>query len=162
MTGSLVRKASLLLLVGATEVVAQPAGFSVHWPGGQRTISAADINTLPRRSAPVTMGTGDTSTVSDVSLWDVIMKAGAVPENASGRQRGVAYVKLTGADGQNAVVALVEIDPSFSPRPVLLVDTRGGRPLDSSEGPWRVIIPTDLRHSRWIRGLSRVSIEIVK
>jgi hypothetical protein len=114
MTRSLIRLVSLPLLLGAHELTAESGDISIHWVGGQRTLAAADIRTLPRRTAVVTMGTGDTSTISGVSLWDIIKKAGAFPENASGRQRGVAYLKLTGADGQNAVMALVEIDPSFS------------------------------------------------
>jgi len=78
-------------------------------------------------------------------------------EKASGRQRAVIYVKLTGADGQSAVVALVDVDPTFSKRVVLVADRRDGKPLDAAEGPWRVFIHEDLRHARWIRGL--VSIE---
>ena len=88
-------------------------------------------------------------------------KAGVPPTEASGRQRAVMYVKLTGADGQNAVVALVEIDPGFSRRVFLVADRRNGQPLNAVEGPWRAIIPDDQRHARWIRGLVAVTVSSV-
>ena len=72
------------------------------------------------------------------------------------------YVKLTGADGQSAVLALVEIDPSFSKRVVLLADRRNGKALDAAEGPWRAFIPDDLRHARWVRGLVAVEVLTIK
>jgi hypothetical protein len=72
------------------------------------------------------------------------------------------YVKLTGADGQSAVVALAEIDPSYSKRVVLVADRRNGKLLDASEGPWRVFVPDDMRHARWIRGLISVEVLVAK
>ena len=93
--------------------------------------------------------------------WDVLQKAGVPPAEASGRQRAVMYVKLTGADGQNAVAALVEIDPGFSRRVFLLADRRNGQPLNAVEGPWRAIIPDDQRHARWIRGLISIAVSTV-
>ena len=86
-------------------------------------------------------------------LWDLLRLAGVPAETASGRQRAVMFVKLTGADGPSAVVALVDIDPSFFKRVILVADRRNGKPLNAEEGPWRVFIPDDVRHARWIRGL---------
>jgi len=42
------------------------------------------------------------------------------------------------------------------------VDIGEGGPLDDVEGPWRAIIPDDLRHARWIRGLVTISVESLK
>ncbi len=105
---------------------------------------------------------GDSISLSGVRLWDVLQKAGTPSAEASGRQRAVMYIRLTGADGQSAVVSLVEFDPSFSSRVVLLVDRRQGKPLDESEGPWRAILPDDRRHARWIRGLAAISVETLQ
>jgi hypothetical protein len=30
--------------------------------------------------------------------------------------------------------------------------------LDATEGPWRVFVPDELRHARWIRGLTRIDV----
>ncbi|MFO0893059.1 MAG: molybdopterin-dependent oxidoreductase, partial [Isosphaeraceae bacterium] len=55
------------------------------------------------------------------------------------------------ADGYRAVFALPELDPDFTDRPVLLADRRDGRPLPGKDGPLQVIVPSDKRHSRWVR-----------
>jgi hypothetical protein len=130
---------------------------------GERTValSRTDLAKLPRRTTQIGEGT-DTATMSGVGVWDVLELAKAVPPAASGRQRAVMYLRLTGADGQDAVIALVEVDPSFSGRVAILADQRSGRPLDAVEGPWRVILPNDLRHARWLRGLVAIAVETVK
>jgi len=66
------------------------------------------------------------------------------------------------ADGQNAVVALVEVDPSISPRMFLIADRQADRALAGVEGPWRAIIPDDRRHARWILGLVSNTVETLQ
>lgn len=146
---------------GQTSGPSRVAGsISIRSEAGELIVSPADAMKLPRQDQRlVPEGGGEAATVSGVRLWDLLQLAGAPPSTASGRQRAVIYVKLTGADGQSAVVALVEVDPSFSKRTVIVADRRNGRLLDSAEGPWRVFIPDDMRHARWIRGL--VAIEVV-
>ncbi|MEQ1689882.1 MAG: hypothetical protein ABMA00_01245 [Gemmatimonas sp.] len=148
-------------LRGQTSNVSPPPGsIVVARDGRQMILLPADLAKLPRRDVRVVAeGTGDSATVSGVDLWDVLQAVSVPVAEASGRQRAVMYVRLKGSDGQNAVLALVEVDPGFSRRTVLVASQRNGKLLDESEGPWRVIIPDDLRHARWIRGL--VAVEIV-
>ncbi|HTE47987.1 MAG TPA: molybdopterin-dependent oxidoreductase [Gemmatimonadaceae bacterium] len=128
----------------------------------QTVLSPTDLASIARRSYRVAAeGSTDSATVSGVTLWDILQKSGIPSAEASGRQRAAMYVQLTGADGQTAVIALVEIDPSFSRRSVIVVDRRNGQPLDAVEGPWRAIVSDDLRHARWIRGLSTIDIKTV-
>jgi Oxidoreductase molybdopterin binding domain len=150
-----------LSLHGQSPSVAPPPGsLTVTRDGRQSILTPADLAKLPHRDVRVIAeGATDSATVSGVNLWDILQAAGAPPTEASGRQRAVMYVRLKGGDGQNAVLALVEVDPGFSRRTVLVADHRNGKLLDESEGPWRVIIPDDQRHARWIRGL--VGVEIV-
>ncbi|MBC8088685.1 MAG: hypothetical protein H7Z40_15585 [Phycisphaerae bacterium] len=126
----------------------------------ERAFSRAELGKITRHDYRIlSEGSGDSATVSGVNLWDILQLAGVPSPEASGRQRVVTYVRMAGADGQNAVVSLAEIDPGFSRRVAVVADTRNGKLLDSSEGPWRVFIPDDMRHARWIRGL--VSLEVV-
>jgi hypothetical protein len=135
----------------------------VRSEGRQSTLTVTDLAALPRREIRVVAeGSSDSATVSGVTLWDVLQKAGLPPAEASGRQRAVMYVRLTGVDGQSAIFALVEIDPGFSRRSVLLADRRNGQSLDAVEGPWRAIVPDDLRHARWIRGLVTIDVGTLK
>lgn len=126
-------------------------------------VSPAELAKLPRHEQRLdTEGASEGATVSGVLLWDLVQLLGVPSPKASGRQRAVMYIKLTGADGQSAVLALVDVDPSFSKRLVLVADRRNGQPLDAAEGPWRVFIPDDLRHARWIRGLAAIEIVAIK
>lgn len=131
----------------------------VHAGSRDTSLSAADLRSLARHQLKVAAeNSGDSATVSGFALWDVLQKAGVPSPEASGRQRAASYVRLVGADGQTAFFALVELDPGFSRKTVLLGDQRDGRPLDAVEGPWRVFAPDDLRHARWIRGLGRIDV----
>jgi hypothetical protein len=146
---------------GQAPTSAPPSGsITVARDGRLSIVTPSDLARLPRRDVRVVAeGAVDSVTVSGVNLWDILQSVGVPSAEASGRQRAVMYVRLKGSDGQNAVLALVEVDPGFSRRTVLVADRRSGKSLDESEGPLRVIIPDDQRHARWIRGL--VSVEVV-
>lgn len=137
-----------------------PGSITVRSEDRQSILSPADLAKAARHEYRIAAeGSKDSVTVSGVSLWDILQLAGMPSPEASGRQRGVMFVRIAGADGQNAVFALAELDPTFTHRIVLVADRRSGQPLDAAEGPWRVFAPDDLRHARWIRGL--VMIELV-
>ena len=122
-------------------------------------LTETDLRALPRHQLRVAAeNSTDSSTVSGISLWDVLQKAGMPSPEASGRQRAATYVRLVAADGQTALFALVELDPGFSRKTVLVADQRNGQPLDASEGPWRVFVPDDARHARWVRDLVRIDV----
>jgi hypothetical protein len=160
-------KLSILLLAAALLVrgFTPPAkgALTVRSGGRDSVLSPAQLATIPRHDLRVAgENSTDSATVSGVTLWDVMQKAGVPSAAASGRQRGSMYVRLKGADGQSAVFGLVEIDPSFSKRMVLVADRRNGQPLDDVEGPWRAFVPDDIRHARWIRGLVLVEVDTLK
>lgn len=149
------------LAVAASAPAQSTGALDVVVGGKTTTISAADLRALKRTSVRIA-DTGDSTTMSGISLWDVLQKVGTPPAEASGRQRAATYVKLTGTDGVSAVIALVEVDPSFTRRVVLLADQRNGKALDAVEGPWRSILPDDIRHARWIRNLKTITVETVR
>lgn len=156
---------ALLCIAGspawAQKINSSDGAITVRYPAHTVVLSRSDLSSLPRQTTRIVDG-ADTSSVSGVSLWDVLQKAGTPSAEASGRQRAVMYIRLTGVDGASAVVALVDVDPGFSHRSVLLADRRGDRPLDDAEGPWRAIFPDDARRARWIRGLVSIAVETVK
>lgn len=166
---AIVRKAHVAILIAAVTTLTGNAAaqakdaLTIRSAGHDSVLSAAQLAALSRHDLRVAgENSTDTATVSGVALWDLLQLAGVPPANASGRQRGASYVRLKGADGQSAVFGLVEIDPSFSKRAVLIADRRNGQPLDAAEGPWRAFVPDDLRHARWIRGLVLVEVDTIK
>lgn len=136
--------------------------ITITYAGQEHLLSADEIRALPRKEIELKDKTGGVSLVSGVSLWDVLQKVKIPPAEASGRQRGAMYLCLTGADGQSAALALAEIDPGFSKNLALLIDQRDRQPLDPVEGTWRVILPEDIRHARWIRGLVKIRIATIE
>lgn len=137
-----------------------PGTLTLRAAGRTLVLSVAELAALPRVDIQLAGDApGDSSTVSGVRLWDVIQRLGVPAAEASGRQRAVMSVVLTGRDAQRAVLALVEVDPSFSIETILLAERRNGAPLADVEGAWRAIVPNDRRHARWIRDV--VGIEVV-
>src|SRR5271166_2166669 len=63
-------------------------------------------------------------------------------------------------DGYRVLFSIAEFDTAFSDRVILLADRRDGKPLDSREGPLRIVVPGDKRHARWIRGVT--TLEVLK
>lgn len=160
MVGALMLASTQMLQAQSATPVRAAGSITVRVDEKERVFSRAELGKLARHDYRIlSEGTGDSATVSGVNLWDILELTGVPSAEASGRQRVVMYVRLAGADGQNAVVSMVEIDPGFSRRVAVVADTRNGKPLDPSEGPWRAFFPDDLRHARWIRGL--ISLEVV-
>ena len=155
--------AVVLLIPGGTSARVQSGSIKIRAEGQELALSSSDLAKLKRHELRMSAEGGEEAdTLSGVLLWDLLQLAKVPSPNASGRQRAAMYVKVTGADGQSAVLALVEIDPSFSKRLILVADRRNGTTLNAEEGPWRVFIPDDLRHARWIRGLVAIEILTVK
>lgn len=162
--------AIVVLSAAASSVQAQAAAATtpkgslrIRANGHETLLSASDLAALPHHDLRAAgENSTDSATVSGVALWDILQKAGVPPAEASGRQRAAMFVRLRADDGQTAVFALVELDPGFSRKTVLVADRRDGQALDGVEGPWRVFAPDDLRRARWIRGLVAIDVDTPK
>ena len=127
---------AVLLFASLTTAQTNSGSITIRVAGQTLVLSPSELEKVTRHDHRV-----EADTLLGVKLWDLLQLAKAPSPNASGRQRAVMYLKLTGADGQSAVVALVEIDPSFSKRVALVTDRRNGKVLDAAEGPWRSSFP---------------------
>jgi len=68
------------------------------------------------------------------------------------------YVVVEAKDGYQAVFALPEFDPAFTDNVIVLADTRDDKPLNDVEGPFRMIVPADKRHARWVRQVTAITL----
>jgi len=139
--------------------------------GPPRTFTAADLARLARDSCTATAH-GVTAHYTGVRLATVLRVAGAWPgtrdpardamAGAAGGLRGAAlarYVVVTGADGYRAVFALAELDSATSgSAPALLVDRADGAPLAATDGPLRIVAPSDRRPARWVHGVASIDV----
>jgi DMSO/TMAO reductase YedYZ molybdopterin-dependent catalytic subunit len=141
---SLAQNAETGLAVGGD--VRQPLVYSLEELAG-----------LPHVSMPCRSG-GAAATCSGVSFYELLKRAGApLDEELMGRAVA-SYVVAHGRDGFQAVFALAEIDPGISDNRVLAVDKIDGKPLDSTQGPLRLVTSQDKRASRSVRTLIRIEL----
>ncbi|MFC4819270.1 molybdopterin-dependent oxidoreductase [Dokdonella ginsengisoli] len=93
-----------------------------------------------------------------VRLIDLLREAG-VPTGDTLRGPALAlYVRIDAADGYRAVYALAELDAGFRDGEVILADRRDGKPLDTKEGPFRIVAPGEKRPARWVRQVTAIDV----
>ena len=152
------------LLVTASALAAEPVASVVPTKvsvGGEishpLTLDATALAALPHVIVQAS-DHGVTGSWSGVPLSAILTAAG-IPLGEALRGKNMAlYVRISAADGYHVVYALAELDPQFRDEPVILADQHDGKPLDSKEGPFRVVAPTDKRPARWIRQVVRIDV----
>jgi hypothetical protein len=150
-----------LLVLAASCTLAQEIKIRTE-DGATRALSAADLSALPHRVLEVKDHDGKPLKFDAIPLKAVLEKAG-VPLGDSLRGRRMALCLLVqAADGYSAVIALAEIEPSFTTGEVFLADGRDRKPLDAKEGPLRIVIPGDKRMGRWVRQVTALKIVAVQ
>lgn len=124
------------------------------------TLTAADLDRMPRTSVALTQEDGKTVSYEGVLLYDLLVKAG-VPFGKGMAGKGMAgYLTATGRDGYVVVFALAEIDPAFSGSRIIIADKADGAPLPDKQQPFRIVAPQDKMHARSIYSL--VKLEVVR
>ena len=114
-------------------------------------LSKADLSALKKASVTVSDEHGTQAVYAGVPLVQLLARAGAPLGKELRGQKLKLYVVVKAADGYEAVFALAELDPEFTDKVVLLADQRDGSPLSAQEGPFRIVIPGEKRHARWVR-----------
>ncbi|HEY0790384.1 MAG TPA: hypothetical protein VGD78_04900 [Chthoniobacterales bacterium] len=127
-----------------------------------RRLSFAELQHLPRTEVRTKDAhDGARETLYGGVLLAEVLKAGGLsfePGMATARENARASLLVEAADGYRAVFALAELDPTLTSGLVLLADTRDGRPLDSVEGPWRIVVASDKRPTRWVRRVTALTV----
>jgi DMSO/TMAO reductase YedYZ molybdopterin-dependent catalytic subunit len=126
--------------------------------GKRVSLSAQDWEKLPRRQVEVKGQDGKTVRYEGVPLVEVLRRAGVPFDKHLRGPRVANYVLIEAADGYRAVFALAEVDPSMTDQVNLVADRRDGKVLEEAVGPYRLVVPGDKLHSRWVRQVVRVSV----
>jgi hypothetical protein len=122
-------------------------------------VTADVLGGLPRSMVNVEAhGDFPAATYEGVLLGELLRKYGA-PAGESIRGSALRLVVVaTAADGYQVAFALPELDPAFTTDVVLLADRKDGKPIAGAEGPFRLIVPNENRHSRWLRQLTTIEL----
>lgn len=121
-------------------------------------VGAATFAGLHRQTLKVQEEDGETATYSGVYLDDALVAAGAPSGMAVHGASVATYVLVRASDGYRALFSLAEVDPAFTDRIFLLADQRNGVALPANLGPYRIIVPGEHRHARWIRSVTVIDV----
>lgn len=162
MPGWKVRVGGMLaaLALFAAPAAAQTAPRPTHTPlvPVRIVLSPASFAGLPRISETVKEENGATVVYSGVNLDAVLIAAGAPRASGISGPALASYVLVRAADGYQAVFALPELDAAFTDRVILLADRREGAPLPAEIGPYRIVVPGEGRHARWVHSVLEVDL----
>jgi hypothetical protein len=120
-------------------------------------VVASDIAAMPHQKIAVDAH-GKAVSFEGVPLRLVLEKAGVVFGNSMHSKKLTSYLLVEAADGYRVVFALPELDPEFTDRVILLADRADGRPLDSKDGPFRIVVPGEKRMARWVRQVTGLKV----
>lgn len=122
-------------------------------------LDTATLAALPRETVAATAH-GKPLRCDGVALLTLLRASGAMPAEPLRGPQLARYVLVDARDGDRAVYALAELDPTLGNRRVYLVDRCDGRPLADDDGPLRLIAPDESRAARWVRGVEAITVVV--
>ncbi len=125
-------------------------------------IKKSDLAKLPRRDVKAKNHDGAETTFSGVDLREVLKLAGAKFGEDGKKSNLNSYLIVEAADNYRAVFAMLEVEPDFTDKIVLLADARDGKPLSKDEGTFRLVVPDEKKQARWVRQVVALKIMSVK
>lgn len=126
------------------------------------TLDAAALELLPHQTVKAKEHDGQEAEWNGIPLYQILQHAG-FPLGDSLRGPALAkYVLVTAADGYRAVFSLPELDPRCTDAPVILATDHNASPLPPEQGPWRLVLPKEKRHFRWVRQVVRMEVREVR
>jgi glucose/arabinose dehydrogenase len=141
-------------------VRAAPPPLTVTNAAGKSATVSPDLwKKLPRRQVQVKDPAGKAATYEGVPLAELLKPAGVKLGKELRGPLMANFLLVEAADGYRVVFALPEVDPHRTDNVILLADRRDGKALDAKEGPYRVIVPHERTHSRWVRQVTRLVIQ---
>jgi len=120
--------------------------------------TASDLEKLPSievHASFLGMHGKETATYTGVSLWDVLMQAGAF-DPSKPRSRVAIVVYVTGRDGYTVALAIPEMDPAFEGKHVIIAYRKDGQLLP--HGDVRLVVPGDLHGARSVRDVVAIAV----
>ncbi len=119
----------------------------------------ADLSKLGRQEVKTKDHDGKASTYAGILLRDILLLADAkFGKDFRGPQLG-NYLLVEAVDGYKAVFGAAELESAFTDRPVVLADSKDGKPLPDTHGPWQIIVPDDKKHGRWVRQVTALKLK---
>ena len=113
-------------------------------------LHAADLEKMKRITIHTEKGDQPAQTYSGVAVTDILEQAGVTLGHQLKGKNMTKYLLVKSGDGYEVIFSLAELDSSFSGKTVLLADQLNGKPLPAGKGPFRLVVPEEKKHARWI------------
>lgn len=123
------------------------------------TLTEKDLELLPGQTVKAAGHGEEEASWKGVPLYQVLQHAGFSFGDSLRGKALARYVLVTAADGYRVVFALPELDPRCTNDPVILAMARNDAPLSSEQGPWRLVVPAERKHFRWVRQVTKIEIK---
>ena len=138
--------------------VSQPADWTVDQ---LRTQFAADL-----KAVTYTSKDGTSHTSNCVPLMDILKSAGVPMPAKSGAEPDARHknpflhfaVAVQGRDGYMVLFSLAELMPEFGNKDAWVALDEDGSALSGRDEPVKLIVPSDVKAGRWVRGVSAISV----
>lgn len=129
--------------------------------GQHRSLSAADIAAMPHVEATVSSHNVQ-GKYRGVPLGE-LLRLVARPAGEALRGKALATaISVEASDGYRVAFAIAEVDSGYSNKMIFLADAKNGAPLDSTEGPFRIIVPDEKRPARWAKWVVRIRLVAIE
>jgi hypothetical protein len=146
-----------LLLATAAGARAEDKVELVGTDGKAQALTAGKLESLaPREVTVKDPPGGESARYRGVPLFSVLNLAGVAADAPIKREAMTSMVRVEAADGYTVAFSLAELDPRIGATEVLLAFQRNGQPLARDTGPFRLVVPTDKRDSRWVWQVTRI------
>ena len=126
--------------------------------GKTTELKTNDLAKLPRREIKAKDHDGKETTFAGVDLREVLKLAGVKFGDEGKKTNLISYLTVEAADKYRVVFAMMELEPDFTDKIILLADTRDGKPLPKDEGNLRLVVPDEKKQARWIRQIVALKI----
>jgi hypothetical protein len=124
---------------------------------GPIEISSDSLSGLERKRVHIE-DRGEEVEFEGVFLADLLKRQGIPMGEQLRGQLAELVVVAEARDQYRAAFSLAELDPATGGKEVLIADRRDGRALDEREGPYRLVVPDEARHVRWVRMLQSIRV----
>lgn len=132
--------------------------LTVQGIGGKSVeLTSADLSKAPQHTINAA-DQGMPATFEGVRLSDVLAHVDVPTGERFYNTAAWYYLLVEATNGNRAVFAWAELDPTFMDKVVYVVTKRDGRALSETDGPFQLVVPGEKRNARWIRQVTALRI----
>lgn len=125
-------------------------------------LKQADVDAFPQTKVNRKDKDGKDHAYTGVLLSVILQKAGATMGKDLKGENLTKYAIVEASDGYQVIFALTELDKDFTDRQIILATQVDGKPLSTTDGPFRIIVQDGKKPARCIKQVTGIRIAFAK